>query len=151
MAGSFKSTLGSTTCNNALARFNWLSRASMYWGVAFRRRFEGWSYVLAESQFFSIFAMCGYLRERGRGQFTILRDVSGYTQDDGTNIGYTHGCQHTIAVHGAMCARLLAIAFNLLAPTLVTGTCHTPSFLWLRLGWLIVADVIGLGVAFAKL
>jgi hypothetical protein len=46
MVGSFKSTAGKTTCKRAFARFSWLSRASMYWGVAFRRRFDGWSYVL---------------------------------------------------------------------------------------------------------
>jgi len=50
MLESFKLTVGNTTCNRAFACFSCLSSDSMYWGVAFRLRFDGWLYVLDRSQ-----------------------------------------------------------------------------------------------------
>ena len=85
-----------------------------------------------------------------RGLFTILYRVSVGSKDDRIVSGYTRGYQHTIAVDSTMRARLLAVAFDFLAPAFITGTCHPSSFLRLRLGWLIVADVISFRVFFTE-
>jgi hypothetical protein len=57
----------------------------------------------------------------------------------------------TIAVDGAVGARLLAIAFDLLASTFVASTRHTTPLLGLRFRCLIIAYVIGFRVFLAKL
>lgn len=78
-----------------------------------------------------------------RWEFTILCAVSLQFSDE-AQIHAEHTEEHTIAIDSTMGARLLAVAFDLLASTSVAGTRHTSSLLGLVFRCLIVTDVIRL-------
>ncbi len=76
----------------------------MYCGAGLRLRFDGWSYVQSDRY----------------GQ----RPASHTRAMHKTSV-----CGPTIAVDGAMCARLFPITLDLFAPALVARPCDTPAFL----------------------
>ena len=90
----------------------------------------------------SITGVAGYLQADWGFCGALACVQGGQFQDSGAR---------TIAVDGAVGARLLAIAFDLLASTFVASTRHTTPLLGLRFRCLIIAYVIGFRVFLAKL
>lgn len=91
----------------------------MYCGVAFRLRFDGWSYVLRLS-------VNNGASER-LGQSTILHLELAIM--DAEQMTETRLARLTIAVDCAMSAWLLPITFDFLASTLVACAGYTPPLL----------------------
>lgn len=102
--GSFRSMSGRIFLSKASVRCSRFSSASMYCGAGLRLRFDGWSYVQSERY----------------GQ----RPASPYSCN-----APSIRCGPTIAVDGAMGARLFPITLDLFAPALVARPRDTPAFL----------------------